>query len=397
MVFRRRIILISTAIVLVCAIDCAAIHAAAGSEAATLLPDKIIAEYAKTIEALSRVHLKTTMETFAKGGFFQNETHSGSVSAEFWRDGDRAKIIRQAWTTNVRKGEATEHKQEEEYLFNSSMIQVRFFPRQTSDGSGATVLARLVPEKHGTKEIFNFEQGEAILYGLLLGDGSTSLIDIFSSSDSRMSKSSEMLGDYTTILLRVKSKFGTHSLWLDPNIGFLPRKIESEKSGRDLLIDEPVESIQWAKEDGGRFPNSLLRAVVVTVDGIRTRKVGERDVIVGYERTRRYSFANGETHIYRDEFDASTFEVNPEFDDDVFQLSSKIADGTRVTVFDDRNIVYEWRDGEIRKVIDEETVQQFGKAGLAEPSAWGRVFFWTANVLLLVCVIAVLVWRHKWR
>ncbi len=114
-------------------------------------------------------------------------------------------------------------------------------------------------------------------------------------------------------------------------------------------------------------------------------EVDGQHVITGYVGTRKCRYDSGATQSWRDVFDVSEFELNPRFPDDVFTITSKIADGTRAYAIDDPNVQYEWRDGDIRKCIDQKVVHELEQLKLAKVSGGRRFVVWL-NVALLLCL-----------
>src|SRR5262249_5119222 len=159
------------------------------------------------------------------------------------------------------------------------------------------------------------------LFGIYYGDdGSRPITATLPASDSLVS-ANDVIEGHPTVVVSSRGQFGAHTLWLDPGTSYLPRRVRVEKRGRDSFGTRAIDSFQEPNEEGGLQPNSRIVGIVITIDNVRSARVDDHDLIVGYTRQRRYDYADGSTQIWREVFNARDIELNPALASDTFEVS----------------------------------------------------------------------------
>jgi hypothetical protein len=154
-----------------------------------------------------------------------------------------------------------------------------------------------------------------------------------------------------TYVVKSHGKFGTHTLWLDPEFGFLPRQIVVNKQGGHLFNE-----IQLGVEQSQSAPLSAAPAnytIEEARDRIDSVQLGERQghfVITAFDHLheRTVKHADSTKHRkHRIEYRTQTIDFEQEaWPANAFQFAIDIPNGTRVRS-SDQTKSYVWRDGMI--------------------------------------------------
>jgi len=158
----------------------------------------------------------------------------------------------------------------------------------------------------------------------------------------------------TVYVLRGETEAMIITLWLDPSLGYVARKIEYENRSQKHSGQFEVKRFQqeadvsvvaeatWTIIQPSK-PLMSARAGTKLVDGKEPAKDKSGKVIMMPEK-------RGFSKIKLVEI---SFE--PQFSDVDFKLSQPIVNGTRVNMQDDRGTKYVWQDGSILRQEDEDT------------------------------------------
>ena len=102
------------------------------------------------------------------------------------------------------------------------------------------------------------------------------------------------------------------------------------------------------------YPAARLTERVLIVDGVQIERFGATDLLTGFTIRVTSRFDNGQSVTMTRPFRIRDIKLNPDFaKDDPFRITSPVLDGALVSVYDEPNIVYEWRDGKIVKKTDQ--------------------------------------------
>jgi len=288
-------------------------------------------------------------------------------------------------------GEALKEQEEREY---------EYVLRGTGDMAasrgggepGLVVWAHLNPKAEGVNPGY-FNVNNAIQYGAVVGDSGRLLPDLLRMC--ALSVRSDSLVGNAVFILEGRGPYGLYKLWLDPSIGYLPRRIEILKEGNDLMGNKAISQITG---DGSLYPASRQKQFSVVVEDFQYQPLGAGFVPTTYSEDAQWIYEDGSqvsvsTAVVLSEFTLLT-DSSDKLSDKAFELSMKIPDGTRVDVLDSPNISYLWRDGKIEKGVGRDAVQVL--EGLKfENSVRVRSRLMIGCVLLIIILVGVLFWRRQ--
>jgi hypothetical protein len=245
----------------------------------------------------------------------------------------------------------------------------------------ARLSATLVPVPH--REAVDELEGAAVAIWYLLGDDCT-LSEVL--HDATLStRSSESIDGHVTHVLEGRGRRGVHTLWLDPEFGYLPRRIVVRKVGGDLVLGKAVSAHTGANND-------RWKEVVEELSDVRLERIAGNPVMTRFEHAQTLTFESGVRRVKRTSCIVSQYEFSgAPAGPTTFDVSMHIPQGHPVHVDGAQHILYEWRDGEIQKVVPD--VGDVGGFFAPDGSLAAKVFV-TVNVAILA-VIAY--WLYKRR
>jgi len=200
--------------------------------------------------------------------------------------------------------------------------------------------------------------GGIIAEGYILGDDGVRLPDILRSSLTlEVGNDRPEIDGHVTYVLESQGKNGKIKLWLDPNSGFHPRRIEVKKSGKDLLNGLPVSSTRsWANI----VPNKQLERYSVVIDSFKIEDINDVFVMTGANTIETKTYTDGYKVRVSYDFIRSKINLNPDFDA-LRAFEIKVPDGTRVYVTEYPGIRYVCQNGQIVPNVDKPSFEEIDK------------------------------------
>jgi RNA polymerase sigma-70 factor (ECF subfamily) len=190
-----------------------------------------------------------------------------------------------------------------------------------------------------------------IFYGYVPGNPIDSLLDDFlvKTGTAQLRDATESIDGHEVLVIEADTSHGKHTLWVDPNAGYHPRRIEIVRSGDDLLGDKAVSSPDQLVDDSVlpylMEPNAIMIDEKITVDATRIEKVGDRYVLTGGRVTQHHRFESGESTTRTVEYRWEDYDLAPELAAlNAFRLDVPV--GTPVNFADDRDVgetVHVWQ------------------------------------------------------
>ena len=169
--------------------------------------------------------------------------------------------------------------------------------------------------------------GGIISEGYILGNDPLWLPDILRSSLTlEVRNEKPEIDGYPTYVLESRGENGKIILWLDPNSGFHPRRIEEQKSGEDLLNGQPVSSI---RSEGNIVSNKQLEKYSLVIDSVKIEQIDAVFVMTGANITETRTYSDGHEIRASYDFKRSKVDLNPDFNA-LKAFKIKVPDGTPV-------------------------------------------------------------------
>jgi hypothetical protein len=241
--------------------------------------------------------------------------------------------------------------------------------------------------------------GGAALYGILPGDGGTSLVDILRAAPNVDDVPTEVIGGQTTYRIDTQGPWGRHSVWLDPQSGFLPRRIQVLKRGSDRVNDRSVTAMKASGVEGGLYPNRDIKEISQNIDSIKIENSEGHHAITGFTSTVRYLYVDDSTLELRSVLSVDEIDFNPAVSSETFQVSLSIPNGTPVIAVGSPQIQLEWYHGEIQTKFDKRIVHNLTDLNpVSQPESPGSfVVFAISASVLLIGVVAFIYWYRSSR
>jgi hypothetical protein len=184
------------------------------------------------------------------------------------------------------------------------------------------------------------------------------LPDVFRNSSSlNVRNEKQDIDGYPTYVLESQSEYGDVTLWLDPNSGFHPRRIELHKSGDDILDGQPLAS---SHPNNKIFPPEPLQEYSIVVESVKIDQIGGTFVITGADVTESWIFSNGQVVRITYDLKLSKIDMNPDFNTLKAFVEIKVPDGTPAYDQDFPGINFVVVDGKIVPA-DDPTFDQIDK------------------------------------
>lgn len=168
--------------------------------------------------------------------------------------------------------------------------------------------------------------GGIVTEGWLPGNGGVQLPDILRSSALNVRNDRPVIDGYPTIVLESQGKTGKTTLWLDPESGFHPRRIEVHKSGEDLLDGQSLSSAEPSKGNA-IFPRKPLSGYSFVVESANIEKIAGVFVTTAAKVAETWAFCDAPPVCISYDFRRSKINLNPDFSAlKAFEI--KVPDGT---------------------------------------------------------------------
>ncbi len=203
------------------------------------------------------------------------------------------------------------------------------------------------------------------LDGVIAGDDKLFLWESMRQGDLRLKNGKETVDGHETYVLESKSKYGTTTVWIDPESGNCPRRVVIQKGVGDYWGSEALGTPVDPPPPGAisKDPVSPLVAVEVEVNVSQIEYQGGSYVPTeGAIRVRR-SFGSGQVTEFQARHRRTNIDMAPDFDK-LGAFKMDVPNGTPVVFLDKRGLTgvrFEWRDGQVIPSIDENYVGQLDK------------------------------------
>ena len=198
-----------------------------------------------------------------------------------------------------------------------------------------------------------------------------------------------------SIVISNSSKFGKYRAWLDPQFGFLPRRLEGRKDGTDLLSNMQIAKLPLNKA-GKIWPTTQLKEYRQVIDNVEIAILAGHPFLRSFVDTKSYMYSDGQELTIRTDFEIAEFGLPT---GKSFVPIVIIPDNTRVAVEQSPNIQYIWHDGRIVPNPNPRTAEKLENLKFQSGGGGGfwRPFFIIVNVVVVLACIGLIIWRLRSR
>ena len=379
-------------------VSCKANQAQNAQDTADELQSKLLHQCRQMSDSLVRASFSAKTLQYVRCPAIPDEKLMATKRLSFGRDQAKWKITRNDSATDFFRGKFSEFQVATEFVVNEDICDVNSNQQVGTDKNNAANFRISVSHKLGNAAKTSLErlQFGSLLYGNPFGEGQQTLSDLLRESKiSTDGKEYAIDGNRHLKLLEAHGKYGVIHFWLDPEADYVPRKVSMKKRGTDILDTKPVNSLSDIGGKGTMWPTGKLSEYEQVIDNVQVAKISNVLLIDAFTETEVYRFASGESLTMRNDVTISDLNLNPNFPAEYFQISTEIPDGTEVRDLDNPQIVYEWRDGKIGKVLDKKQIDALGTANFSKDNAGSskRFIFVAINVVVILSIIALIARR----
>lgn len=190
-----------------------------------------------------------------------------------------------------------------------------------------------------------------------LSANTISFNEIIKNSDLRLLEQQEEIEGNLSYAIEAQTLYGEHKFWLDPTVGYLPRRVEVHKEKGDLLFNGPLSDFTIENDDNQRI--ALARYDVI-IDSIKYLKIGEVNYPTQARIITKMTYSDGRIIERERHHKRLNIDVDPNFDLLVdFRIFAP--EGTRVYHENYPSILYEWRGNKIIPLVDEQALDDIEK------------------------------------
>lgn len=329
-----------------------ALFSASVARAADPSAEDLVASYEKTVSAFNRVSYRADLKKTYDGPKLPAGQVLDEYKYQIWRDGERWKFLISLKHYQPRTKTVT--KMEEEWLFPGKGY-VRIGPGHNMKGIMYYGIMAHLNELPGTEKWRTYRGAIGLMNGFLQYNGTDKgpllLHDLL--RQAKLSARQEKVDGKPAWKIEATSKWGSHTVWLDPAASYLPLRIVQRKKGADLgTHGTPLNALKPFK-GGLYYPAAKLTATEIIVDSVKSRRVGGIDVFSEFTVRDAHRFDNGQAVTITEHVIVRDVKFDPDFTkQDPFTISTPVPDGNPVTVVGEENIQHEWRKGKVVKRIE---------------------------------------------
>lgn len=298
-----------------------------------------------------------------------------------WRDGMKRKQISTVRVYAIRKGKRTDSLSKSEAVsWDDKALRVRPDPKTGKASSAYAILRGLAEQDrvHGGDRSIHTP-----LIDGMFGGNQFPLPETL--RQSRLSVKKAELGGRKVWLLEGTGDWGYHAVWLDPARGLVPLRIVQRKQ-RQHKGSDGKQPAEW--------PVGPIQEYAVQLDANRVETVNGRALVTQYTLVMSEVLGPEKTkETERFVVSLSEVNLNPDFSKNPFTLSTPLTNGSPVTVEGQEMINHEWRDGEVVKSVNQDSVASLGGHTFQPGRRWGTGL--TALAAVAVAGGAVYLWLRR--
>ncbi|HUE72958.1 MAG TPA: hypothetical protein VMP01_18885 [Pirellulaceae bacterium] len=335
--------------------------------------------------AAEGLRLRFLQTTWYKGGAYPTETKIGWIDATVIRHKEKWRVQGSRSTTRLKQGKSTTYSGEFEFLVD----QRRFINVESSSGGvvdnepaiAASFDKARIAARPGTSVLSDAE----ILFGFAPLRVSTPLAEMVKANAATRTITQDPSANAETI--NFEDEYGRWEVILSVDKK-LPTAIHNFKDADDLAGSVRVHT--W--EGGGIYPEGNAIAYEVHVEPIDwTDELGST-LIRSYTVRAILTFSSGGKFEKRSEVEVSdpgllTAEVPTDF-----KIATPIRNKTPVHVQETPEIAYEWWEGDIRKKVDIDALENLADIRFRQPTS----SYFTMSRIIFLGSLLVLVASLSW-
>ncbi len=197
----------------------------------------------------------------------------------------------------------------------------------------------------------------AVLDGHISGCNDLSIPEILrEATNMRLRDTEENIDGHDTYVLEAETKYGKHTLWIDSDAGFNPRRITVQKKIGDLYGKLPIGASPPPLEGGVSSSSPWLATIKWKVEvDIQIENISGVFAPVTAKVRQYREYENGQFIEANSNVKREAIDFDPDFEA-MGAFAIDAPNGTRVTYDDARammGVKYEWFNGKVRARVDD--------------------------------------------
>lgn len=342
------------------------LHAVAASAAEQHDAKQLLESFRTTVERMNGFRVEATLKKWSNRNATADEKEQLERTRQYtvfhrdyrWRVG----MVQRPSALNAARSELTSGV---EYLFDEfgsdkQSVHVQWASRVPDDPPKLDHLSLMLMGRTHDEELPRYLAGLAAAFGYSDVDDGQPLWKVMQEAATlKVSPQMEPVADHQTLVVTSQGRFGTHTLWLDPEFGFLPRRIVIQKRPGDLL-DKVQLGVEQSPASGiaprvapglQRQPNFTVQECRDSFERIHLENKQGNFVITAFdhvqEKTVKYADRT-ERMQQRAEYRTQQFDFEPDhWPAKPFRPGFTIPDGTPVASRENPQQRFVWKNGKI--------------------------------------------------
>ena len=180
------------------------------------------------------------------------------------------------------------------------------------------------------------------------------------SADTRISDAGSLIEGQPCLGVTGQSRYGTCTLYCDPKMGYLPRKIVVVKTGGDRYASRRVADTRFVAPSGRAMAPSK---VTFTAGSMEFRRFGNVVLPVACHVSQRYDFSDGSWHIREMAVTREDVDLRPDLQNRPGLFEPDIPEGTPLANQDNLQLPYEWHGGKPVPRVNQAALQHMDATG----------------------------------
>lgn|SRR5487761_1413142 len=265
----------------------------------------VLEHYEASLRAMQHARFRLHANKFFIGGSFTEDTKILDVETSCVRDGERWKIDERQWSLGRIKGKLQEVRMRHEDVgTRHGEVEVWHHPPSGKRPEKFSVSARLegeAPPAKSEEEVLA-HRGDSgrfaeipwptdlgyggFIFGYLYLDGTSRLSEVLAHSKGRVvDANAKDAAGRRAVLVESHGKFGRHRVWFDPDAGYLPRRVEVEKTGADVFGTKTVADLGPHGFPDSFWPDLPVERVLIAITDVNIRQIATAFTTVGFTYT----------------------------------------------------------------------------------------------------------------
>lgn len=169
------------------------------------------------------------------------------------------------------------------------------------------------------------------------------IVELLNSSELHFHDNSEMIDGFECYAVEASTDHGQYTVWLDPQSGYLPRKVVAKKTGKDIFGHQPLSNSSLS-----------ISEVSYIMDSVVIKELNGIFIPIACSMIETFHYPNGTKSTITTRHERTKVDLNPDFES-LGAFKPDIPDGTKVIHQDtvEAGIEFEWYQGKLVSHVED--------------------------------------------